>query len=212
LFLAPILKPVETFINRGIGQSAAAAQLCAELDGRSMSVIIDMQPLRIPLSLKITANDGRIYVGTDPESGADVEISGTLIELNRVIFLESEAPLRQGHVRTHGDTEIAEQFRMLLLLARPNLEEDLADLVGDEAAPRIAGAFRNIRHFAFDTLEDIAERVSDYLKEDGQHLPERTETETFFSDVDELSNDLARTEARLSRLGKQLEKNDRTGD
>lgn len=177
-----------------------------------MVVIVDMQPLKIPLSLKIIANDGRIYVGTDPETGADVEISGTLIALNRVIFSESQAPLRQGHVRTTGNVEIAEQFRMLFLLARPNLEEDLADLVGDEAAPRIAGAFRNIRHLAVDTLEDIAAQVSDYLKEDGQHLPSRTETEAFFSDVDELSNDLARTEARLSRVGKQLENNDRTGD
>jgi ubiquinone biosynthesis protein UbiJ len=50
------------------------------------------------------------------------------------------------------------------------------------------------------------------LKEDGNHLPTPTETERFFGDVDELSNDFARIEARLSRIREKLEKNDQDKD
>jgi ubiquinone biosynthesis protein UbiJ len=92
------------------------------------------------------------------------------------------------------------------------LEEELAELVGDEAAPRIANALRNIRNFAVDTLEDVAAQVSGYLQGDGNHFPTRVEIETFFNNVDELSNDLARIEARLSRIRKKPKKHDQDED
>ena len=212
MFSELLLKPVENLINRGIGQSTEALRLCAELDGRSITVVADMQPLRIPLNLRTAASDGQIYISAGGDDRADVEIAGTILELNRMMFSESRIPLREGRVTVHGDVDIAEQFRTLFLLARPNLEEDLAELVGDEAAPQIARAFRNIRNFAADTLQDVAEQLSGYLKEDGNHLPTPTETEIFFNDVDELSNDFARIEARLSRIREKLEKNDQDGN
>ena len=177
-----------------------------------MTVIVNMPPLRIPLNLRTTAGDGRIYISAGADNGVDVKITGTLLELNRMMFLDSRIPLREGRIQIHGDADIAEQFRMLFLLARPDLEEDLAELVGDEAAPQITRAFRNIRNFAVDTLEDVAEQVSGYLKENGNHLPTLTESETFLSGVDELSNDFARVEARFSRFREKLEKNDQDED
>lgn len=177
-----------------------------------MTVIVNMPPLRIPLNLRTTASDGRIYISAGADNGVDVKITGTLLELNRMMFLDSRIPLREGRIQIHGDADIAEQFRMLFLLARPDLEEDLAELVGDEAAPQITRAFRNIRNFAADTLEDVAEQVSGYLKENGNHLPTLTESETFLSGVDELSNDFARVEARFSRFREKLEKNDQDED
>ena len=212
MFSEPLLKPVENLINRGIEQSAEAAKLCGELDGRSMSVIVSLQPLRLPLKLKTTANDGRIYISVRADNEADVEITGTLIELNRIMFSDSQLPLRDGRTRIHGDTEIAEQFRRLFLLSRPNLEEELGDLVGDDAASQIARVFTRFRSFAVDTLEDVAEDISVYLKEDGNQLPERSETETFFRNVDELSNDLARIDARVSRIREKLETHDHAED
>jgi ubiquinone biosynthesis protein UbiJ len=212
LFSEPLFKPVENLINRGIEQSAEAAKLCAELDGRMMSVIVSMQPLRIPLKLRTTAIDGKICISGRGDNEVDVELTATLIELSRMMFSDSQLPLRDGGVRIHGDTEIAEQFRRLFLLSRPNLEEELGDLVGDEAASQIARAFTRFRSFAVDTLDDFADDISIYLKEDGSPLPERSETETFFRNVDELSNDLARIDARVSRIKEKLEKHDHGED
>jgi len=187
-------------------QSSEARKLCRQLDGKSMVVVINVQPLRAPLSLRFTAEDDRVYMSGKSNNDADVEISGTLIELNRLMFSSSQRPLRDGRVDIQGDADIAELYRKLILLARPNLEEELVALVGDDAAPKITTAIRSIRSFTFDMLEDFAEQVSDYLKEDGNYLPARTETETFFFDVDRLSNDTARLEARLSRIREKLEK------
>ena len=64
-------------------------------------------------------------------------------------------------------------------------------LVGDDAAPQIAKVVRNIQSLVVGTFEDVAEQVSDYLKEEGNHLPTRAETKNFFDDVDKLPNDIA---------------------
>jgi len=208
VFSESLLGPVENLINRGIAQSTEATKLCRELDGRSMGVTINVQPFKTPLNLSVTANADRIYMSDESSNGVDVKISGTLMELNRLMFSGSQLPLRDGRILIDGDTDIAEQFRTLFLLARPNLEEELVDLVGDDAAPQIAKAIRNIRSLVVGTLEDVAEQVSDYLKEDGNHLPTRAETENFFDGVDKLPNDIARIEARLSRIREKLEKHD----
>lgn len=212
MFSESLLRPVENLINRGIAQSTEATKLCRQLDGRSMDVTIDVQPFKTPLNLRVTANDDQIHMSDESSKGADVEISGTMMELNRLMFSGSQLPLRNGRVVIHGDTDIAEQFRMLFLLARPNLEEELVDLVGDDAAPRIAKAVRNLRSLMVGTLEDVAEQVSDYLREDGNHLPTRAETENFFDDVDKLPNDIARIEARLSRVREKLEEHEHGND
>jgi len=52
----------------------------------------------------------------------------------------SGEPLRRGTVEIRGDVEIAEKFQELLRLLTPDLEEELALLVGDVPAHR-AGQF-----------------------------------------------------------------------
>lgn len=177
-----------------------------------MAVTVTIQPMRTPLNLKIIADDDHVYLSGEGNDEVDVEISGTMMELNRLMFSGSQLPLRDGQVQIQGDTDIAEQFRILLLLARPDLEEELVEVVGDNVAPQIATAFRNIRSFAVGALEDVAEQFSDYLKEDASPLPARAEIDRFFHDVDELSNDLARLDARFSRIRERLESNERDED
>jgi ubiquinone biosynthesis protein UbiJ len=212
LFSESIFKPAENLINRGIEQSTDAAALCRTLDGGSMVVTVDMQPLRRPLILRFTAGQNRIYISGDSGNTADVEIAGTMMELSRLMFASSQRPLKEGRVRIHGDTDTAEQFRMLFLSARPNLEEELTDLVGDDTAPQVTAVIRNFRDFAVDSLRDATAHFSDYLKEDENHLPARAETEAFFDDVDELSNDVARIDARISRIRAALERHDHSED
>ena len=177
-----------------------------------MVVSVDMQPLRRPLILRFTAGQNSIYISGDSGNTADVEIAGTMMELSRLMFAGSQRPLKEGRVRIQGDTDTAEQFRMLFLSATPNLEEELTDLVGDDTAPQVTAVIRNIRDFAVDSLRDATEHFSDYLKEDEKHLPAPAETEAFFDDVDELSNDVARIDARISRIRAALERHDHSED
>lgn len=191
-----LLNPVASIINRGIDDSNQAQNLCDALDGRSLRIVA--KPLPDPIL--ISADDGLIDISTDDQQQADAEISGTLIELNRLMFIDSRAPLREGHVEISGDVDIADRFRELLLCARPNLEEELADWFGASMASRFTNFARDTRDRMTDVAEDLTERTADYLHESAQQLPVPTEINTHFGSVDEFVNSVERLEARIDRL------------
>ena len=196
MFFDLLLSPVASIINRGIDDNDDAQNLCNALDGRSLRIVAS--PL--PKPILISAAGGMVDVSSDTQQQADAEISGTIIELNRLMFIDSHAPIREGHVEVVGDVDIADRFRELVLCARPNLEEELADWFGESLASQISSFTRDTRDWAADLAEDLTDRATDYLHEDAGQLLAPNEINTHFAAVDELVNDAERLEARLSRL------------
>jgi ubiquinone biosynthesis protein UbiJ len=206
LFAEKFIRPVEDFINRGIDQSGEAAMLGRELDGQSMLVNIDTRLVDGPLRFHVSVDDGRLSISEDIEAAVDAEVSATLIDLSRMIFIDPDLPFRDSRLRIQGDVDTAEKFRALFLRARPDLEEELSDLFGDELGGRMTNTFKRFRRFATESIDNLAEQVTNYYGKDGNQLPEPTEVAAFFDAVDELSNDLARTEKRISRIRAAIEK------
>lgn len=187
-------------MNRGIDQSSEAAALGRELDGQSVLLNVYTQLINTPLRFHVAMDDGRLSISEDVDGAVDAEVSATLIDFSRMMLSESDLPLRDGRVHIQGNADTAEKFRVLFFLARPDLEEELSELAGDELGPLIANTFKRLRRFATESIDDLAAHLTDYYGDDGDPLPTRTEAVAFFDAVDELSNDLARTEARISSL------------
>jgi len=196
LLINSLLNPVASIINLGIDANPEAQDLCDALDGRSLRLVI--KPLPDPIL--IASSDGALEASTDAERQADAEITGTLIELNRLMFIDSQAPLREGHVEIIGDVEIADRFRELLLCARPDLEEKLADWFGVSMATQLSSFVRETREWVTDITEDLTDHVTDYLHDKAGRLPTRQEVGTQFAAVDEFVNAVERLEARINRL------------
>jgi ubiquinone biosynthesis protein UbiJ len=191
-----LLNPIASIINRGIDGNDQAQNLCDALDGRSLRIAAKPWPDQILIS----AVDGLVDISSDDQQQADAEISGTLIELNRLMFIDNRAPLREGHVEITGDVDIADRFRELLLCARPDLEEELADWFGASMAARFTNFVRDTRDRMADVAEDLTERAADHLHENTQQLPVPAEINTHFGSVDEFVNSVERLEARIERL------------
>jgi len=191
-----LLSPAASLINQGIDDNDDAQDLCEELDGCSLRIVA--KPLSKPILISVT--NGMVDLSSDSQRQADTEIAGTLIELNRLMFIDSQAPIREGHVEVIGDIDIADRFRQLLLCARPDLEDRLADWFGESMAARLATVARDTRDRVVDTAEDLAEGGADYLHEDTRQLPLRSEIVAHFNAVDELVNSVERLAARVSRL------------
>jgi ubiquinone biosynthesis protein UbiJ len=196
LLIDPLLNSVASIINLGIDANPKAQDLCDALDGRSLRLVI--KPLTGPIL--IASVDGALEASTDSERHADTEITGTLIELNRLMFIDSQAPLREGHVEIIGDVEIADRFRELLLCARPDLEEKLADWLGAPMATQISSFVRETREWVTDITEDLTDHVADYLHDKAGRLPTHQEVGKQFVAVDEFVNAVERLEARINRL------------
>jgi ubiquinone biosynthesis protein UbiJ len=200
LFLDLLLSPIASIINHGIDDHDDAQDLCDGLDGKSLLIVVRS----IPKPILIFATDGMIELSTGALHPVDAEITGTIIELNRLLFIDRHTPIRESRVEVVGDLDIADRFRELLLCARPDLEETLANWFGKSLTAQMTSFSRETRDWAADISEHLPERVVDYLQDDNRQLPTRSEITQHFAAVDELADTTVQLEKRFDKLtGKQ---------
>jgi ubiquinone biosynthesis protein UbiJ len=192
---------LENVLNRGLPRSPRAQQLCAELAGRSVAIAIAGRSRRVlvestGLSLKLRAVTAESLASTP----SDATISGGPFSLLALSGPAPEALLQRGDVRIDGDAELAQKFRELALLLRPDLEEELSLVVGDVPAHQLGrfarAAFGWTRKAASTTVRNAAE----YLGHERRDLVPRSEAEQFLQGVDTLREDVDRLAARIDLL------------
>lgn len=199
-FSAAALRPIELLINRGIGLSSTAQAMAAALDGKALDVRLD----GTPLALRLTARDGQLRLSGIGEGSAAATLAGSPLAMLRLLGGDPQQLIREGEVRMTGDTDVANQFRDLLHMARPDLEDELAKLVGDPLAHQFGTLARGFADFGLRTAESVSRSFGEYFTEERRTLPTRTEAQEFFRDVDRVTNDVERAEARVARLQERL--------
>ena len=199
-------------LNRGLPRSPRARQLCASLAGKSLSILVgELGRVRLGSTgetLTITLGDGSA-AATAPAGAearparADATLAGGPLSLLALGGERAQAVLQRGDVRVGGDTEVAERFRELLQLLRPDLEEELALIIGDVPAHQLGRlarlARRSLRRAADTTLENLGE----YFGHERRDLVSRNEGEQFLRGVDTVREGVDRLEARLELLARR---------
>ncbi len=193
-------RPLELLINRGIRLSSTAQAMAAALEDQSLDLHLDATPI----ALRLTARNGEIRVTAPGEGPAGASLAGTPLAMLRLLAGDPQALIRDGEVRLTGDTDVANQFRDLLHMARPDLEEELATLVGDPLARQVGEFARGLAGWGARTADSFARSVGEYLTEERRTLPTRPEVLEFFRAVDRVANDVERAEARLALLKARL--------
>jgi ubiquinone biosynthesis accessory factor UbiJ len=219
------LASAEALLNRCIGGSAQAAALARGLEGTSLSIEVTAIT-----RIRAAVSGGRLNLLTGEEPGTahaaaavaaaavagaahagaalavNATISGSLPALLQLFKGTRDAkgalPGRAAQIR--GDAEIANRYRELFLLARPDPEEELSRWIGDFPARRLsqfAGraleAVRRVRRTA-------GENIAEYLQEEGRDLVNKTELEEFLRGVDSLRDTADRVDARLKHLEQRI--------
>ncbi|MBL8201165.1 MAG: SCP2 sterol-binding domain-containing protein [Chromatiales bacterium] len=195
-FSSVAFRPVELLINRGVGLSSTARAMAVALEARSLDVRLD----GTPLALRLSARDGQVRVTAPGDGAAAATLAGPPLAMIRLLGGDPQALIREGEVRITGDTDIANQFRDLLHMARPDLEEELSKLVGDPVAHQVGNLARGFADWGLRAAESLSRSVGEYLTEERRTLPTRVEVDEFYRDVDRVANDVERAEARLARL------------
>ncbi len=208
------LASAEALLNRCIGDSAQAKTLARTLEGTSLQVeVTAIARIRAGVSggrLALLAGDETAPAGaaaavTAPaNAAADATISGSLPSLLQLFKggtirdLQGTTSSRPAQIR--GNAEIANRYRELFMLARPDPEEELSRWIGDIPARRLSqfagralAAARRVRRTA-------GENIAEYLQEESRDLVNRTELEEFLRGVDVVRDTADRIEARLKRL------------
>jgi ubiquinone biosynthesis protein UbiJ len=189
---------IENVLNRGLPRSPRAQQLCAELAGRRIAI---EAPAMARLLVESTGNSLRITRGSLP---ADAEVIGGPLSLLALGTAAADEPLAGGQVEVRGDAEIAEKFRELARLLRPDPEEELSLLIGDVAAHRIGRLTRGALDWSRVAASTLLKDVGEYFSHERGDLVSREEGEQFLRDVDALREDTDRLEVRIGLLQQRL--------
>jgi ubiquinone biosynthesis protein UbiJ len=194
--LETVLGPVASLLNRNIAESTPARELCARLDGKLIAVRVQDSGLAMYFDI----DDGVVALRAEADAEPDAIICAPLLTLARMASSGGAAELRDGSVDFTGDARTAAAFQALLGFAKPDLEEELAAVVGDVAAHRLGELARGLRSWSRQASDTMSENIREYLQEESRRTPSRYEVERFGRQLQVLRDDVARAEARLKQL------------
>jgi len=193
----PVFAPLLGRINRNLGETTPAQALLDELEGSSLAIRVERSALAVCLAVE----ERQLRSSADIPDEPDVVIEGPLSGLLKMATADGDmAALAGSGVRVSGRADLAQAFQKLLKFGKPDLEEELAGLVGDSAAFGLSKAARRLFAWGQDTRRTLMGNLGEYLTEERRDLPSRYEMTRFTRDVQTLRDDVERAEARLRRL------------
>jgi ubiquinone biosynthesis protein UbiJ len=201
---------LERLLDRAVASALAdsprAAELIEALRGRRLGIQVSGTPWRAliestgrTLKLLRPAASGATS-NADADADADATIVGAPLSLLALTGDDPQAVIHRGDARIEGDPEIAQQFRELGLLLRPDLEAGMARLLGRSGAHLAMRGLRAAADWTRTAAWTQVRNTAEYLAHESGDLVSRPEAEHFLRGVEQLREQLDRIEARLQIL------------
>jgi ubiquinone biosynthesis protein UbiJ len=192
-----LTQAIENLLNRNLPRSPRAAELCSALAGKRVRV----EARSVGWVLTIDALKTSVKLAKDVDGQPpDAEISGSLLNLAALAGTHPEEVIQRGDVTIRGDAETAQKFRELAMLLKPDVEEELARLIGDTPAHQALRLVRLVTGFGRRAVRTGVRNTAEYLAHETGDLVPRAEAEDFYRGVERLRGDLDRLEARARLL------------
>ena len=190
-----LTETIENVLNRGLPRSPRARQLCRELQGHRVGVEVSGFA-----RLVVESTGETLQLKRDAIVTTEAEIIGGPFSLLALAGEAPEAVVQRGDVEIRGDVELAQRFRELAMLLRPDIEEEVSKVIGDVPAHHLGrfarAAFGWTRNAAATQVRNAAE----FLAHERQHLVPRAEADQLLNGVDTLRENVDRLEARIELL------------
>ena len=193
-----LTQAIENLLNRNLPRSPRAREVASSLVGKRVRVearglgwVLIVESLNT--SIRLT---GESTEGQPP----DADISGSLLNLAALAGSHPEEVIQRGDVTIRGDAEVAQKFRELAMLLKPDVEEELSRLIGDTPAHQALRLVRLATGFGRRAAKTGVRNVAEYLAHERGDLVPRAEAEDFYRGVERLREDLDRIEARARLL------------
>lgn len=132
-----------------------------------------------------------------PNATPDATLRATSHVLLQLPFLGRQA-LR--HAEYSGDPALLQTLDQVFREVRWDIEAELAPLMGDIAAHRIAHAAQRATQTLRQAVQALQTSSSEYIVEEIALLARKSDVARFCAQVDTLVDDTARLEARLAQL------------
>jgi ubiquinone biosynthesis protein UbiJ len=196
---------IERLLDRAVAQALAdsprAMSLIAALQGRRLALVVSGTPWSTVV--ESTGRTLKALRRQRTDAAADAKIVGAPLSLLALLAqsgADAQAVIQRGDVRIEGDAEIAQQFRELGLLLRPDLEAAIAQVLGRSGAHLLVRGMRAAADWTRTAAWTSVRNVAEYLAHESADLVSRSESEHYLRGVDQLRDQLDRIDARLGVL------------
>ncbi len=194
--LDALMRPVARLLNRSIQDSLTAQELCSELNGHVVAIAVR----DTSLGAFFVFEDDIVTLVSDAPGDPDARIVGSIPGLARLAASGDPDAIRRGDIQLEGDIATVQSFQKLLAHAKPDPEEELSRIVGDEAAGQLGNLARGFIDWGREARSTMTDNLREYLQEESGDVPTRYEVERFGKNVGKLRDDVDRLEARLEQL------------
>ncbi len=195
--------PLEALLNRHLQASTLARGLLEDLQGRSFALALQGGTGTTLLRLRLEAHADGCTLRRS-EAPADATVSGTPFGLAALLAGRAEGRYTAAGVTISGDAEVAAGFERLFKAARPDLEGELARLLGELPAHYLARTAKGVLRWGRQAARSLTRSSSEYLTEESRDLVPRAELEVFLGGVDHAREDVDRAAARLALIESRL--------
>ena len=150
-----------------------------------------------PLHIKLGIDDNGLFHIADAAAIPDVTLTLAADSAVQALFEQDKL---FSSVRLGGAVDIAESLAFVFRNLQWDAEADLAQVVGDMAARRLALLGQALAKGLRDGLYKLAENGKEYVVEDSALLTPERDIVAFGDAVNQLRDDVVRLEKRISRL------------
>ncbi|MEX0604770.1 MAG: SCP2 sterol-binding domain-containing protein [Marinobacter sp.] len=204
MYPGPTLQAALTRIIEG------AINTALDLDpaGRATMLEVLAQPVQFsvtepaPLTLTLSAVGQQVRVGSSAVGEPALHLSGQPLAFV-ALALGDNSVFASGRLTVAGDTATAHQFQRALDQLDPDWEGALARHIGDIPAHFIGQRLRGAIRWSKSASSVLNANVEEYIHEESRSLPGRRELEATFGDIDQLSLQVERLEARIEQLSQK---------
>ena len=188
--------PVAAALNHLLESETWARERLAPFAGEAL----ELRAPPLPALRFVIAADGRLSAaGAGPENEAGSPLVITLRPGALAAAAKGEEYLLRA-IQVEGNAGLASEVMFLFRHLRWDVEEELANVLGDAAAHRVAGMVRGALAWHADAAQRIAEAMVEYATEERPMLVQRAELKDSAALLARLRDGLERLEKRIDRL------------
>lgn len=192
--LTPFLKPIEFALNKALAADPDTQAKLSAFDEHQITIhITDLN-----LMVHLLFHQHVLRLSTGDNDDADLTLAGKSSALAR-LGRHPEA-LFSEDITIYGNVQFAKQLQDILDSFEFDWEQHLVRLTGDTLAFPIAHGIRQLGQWLSNSHHSMQLNISEYLKEESQLLPDRSQVRHHLSQIDVLRADLDRLEARINRI------------
>jgi len=193
-------KTIEDAINSILLEDEVLRSDILQFEGALL--IIDFIGIDFKLNIKFCENKVKLY-DEEPLANSITTISATTFDFINVLReINSEENITSSGLKISGDVAVVMKMIKVLKKTSIDWEQYLATKIGDVPASFIGVGLKAAREIFNNVTLSTGNNIKDFIQDEIELVPEQGEIEFFSDEVDQLRDDVARLETRITQLEK----------